>query len=122
MSETATHLPGIPRRYPAAAHLAIYGIAIILPLLIAFGLLLYYTVQSEREKLHQRMVQALDDLDNDINRDISRSITLLHTLASSPLLENEDWRGFHQQSVAALPGTSHYIVLIDPSGHQIVNS
>jgi PAS domain S-box-containing protein len=110
------------RGHTAATHLAIYGVAIILPLLIAFGLLLYHTVQSEREQLHERMVQTLDDLHNDINRDISRSITLLHTLASSPLLQKQDWAAFHQQSIAALPGTSHYIVLIDTSGHQIVNS
>jgi two-component sensor histidine kinase len=117
-----THHASTRGGYTAAAHLAIYGIAIILPLLIAFGLLLYYTVQSERAQLHARMAQTLDNLNNDINRDLARSITLLHTLASSPLLRQQDWPAFHRQSIRALPGTSYYIVLIDPSGHQIVNS
>ncbi len=86
--------------YSAAAHLIFYGLAVALPLVLALGALLLHSMANEREKLDRRIIQVLNDLSDSLDRDVDRHLTVLRTLATSPLLKNEDWPAFYQQAKA----------------------
>jgi two-component sensor histidine kinase len=67
------------------------------------------------------LLEVANGLVEDLDRDINRSIALLQTLATSPLVTGEDWAGFYQQAKAAL-GDRAYLVLLDATGRQLVNT
>jgi PAS domain S-box-containing protein len=110
-----------PRAWPAAAHLILFALIIALPLLLLLGILLFRSAALEREQLEQRIVQALGALVANVDRDIDRQMTILTTLAASPTLTSEDWPAFYEQAKASLRGKA-YLVLVDSSGRQIVNT
>src|SRR6266540_2859497 len=58
---------------------------------------------------------------NNLDRDLDRHLTILRTLATSSALESQDWRAFYDQAKAGLQGRA-YIVLVDDSGRQLVNT
>src|SRR6185312_3074075 len=107
--------------YPAIAYLALYGLAITLPLLFLLGALLLRSATLERERLEQRMLQSVDALVDDLDRDLERDVTILRTVATFQSLKDEDWAALYNQAKAALQGRA-YIVLVDSSGRQLVNT
>lgn len=107
--------------WPAAIHLALLASIIALPLLALLGVLLYRTVSAERQQVEQRLVQVAEDLVADLDRDIDRHFTILQTLISSRSLAGEDYAGFHARATLSLRDKGG-VVLIDPQGHQLVNT
>ncbi len=107
--------------YPAAAYLALYGLAVALPLLLLLGALLYRSAVQERERLEQRLLQNVDALTNDLDRDLDRDLAILCTAATFQSLKDENWPAFYTQAKAALQGRA-YLILVDASGRQLVNT
>src|SRR5438093_211362 len=113
--------PREPTSYAAFTYLLLFGLAITVPLLLLLGALLLQSASAQREQLENRVSQVLDILVNDLDRDLDRDLTILHTLATSQALANEDWRTFYDQAKAGLQGRA-YLVLIDSNGRQLVNT
>jgi PAS domain S-box-containing protein len=107
--------------YSTAAHLILYGLAVTIPLLFLLGVLLIRSASLERQQLEQRILQLLGDLTDDLDRELGNHVTLLQTLATSPAMEQNDWPAFYAHAKAALRGR-YYVVLVDRSGRQIVNT
>jgi two-component sensor histidine kinase len=107
--------------YSAALHIVFYGLVIAVPLILVLGAILAYSSRLERTQLEESLHQVVSDLVNDLDRDFSRHVTILKTLASSPLVEANDWRAFYDQSKAAVDQRT-YIVLMDMEGRQLVNT
>ncbi len=107
--------------YTALTYLSLFGLAITVPLLLLLGALLFQSVSAQRERLEHRVSQVLDALVNDIDRDLDRDITILRTLATSKALTRQDWQTFYDQAKASLQGRS-YLILVDASGRQLVNT
>jgi PAS domain S-box-containing protein len=111
----------IPRSYTAFAYLTLFGLAISLPLLALLGTLLWHSAAVEREQLQGRVLQVLDDVVDDLDRDFDRHLTILRTLATLQSLKEENWPVFYEQAKAGLQGRA-YLILIDASGRQLVNT
>ena len=109
------------RAYTARTFLLLFALAITVPLLLLFGVLLLQSASAQRAQLEARVLQALDASVNQIDREFDRDITILHTLATSRALANEDWRTFYDQAAAGLQGRA-YLVLVDADGRQLVNT
>src|SRR5437763_907311 len=109
------------RSFSAITYLTLYGLAVALPLLLLLGALLYRSAALEGQQLEQRLLQRADALANDLDRDLERDLTIVRTVATFQSLEDEDWPLFYRQAKAALQGHA-YIILIDSSGRQIVNT
>jgi PAS domain S-box-containing protein len=107
--------------YTALTYLSLFGLAITVPLLLLFGVLLIQSASAQREQLDSRVLQVLDALVNDIDRDLDRDITILQTLATSQALASEDWRTFYDQAKAGLQGRA-YLILVDSDGRQLINT
>jgi two-component sensor histidine kinase/PAS domain-containing protein len=67
------------------------------------------------------MLQSVDALVDDLDRDLERDVTILRTVATFQSLKDEDWAALYNQAKAALQGRA-YIVLVDSSGRQLVNT
>ena len=109
------------RSFATQTYLALYGLAIAIPLLVVLGAMVFRAASLEREQLERRILQVLDDLVDEIDRDIDRHVTILKTLATSQALKNQDWPAFYEQAKAGLQGRA-YLILIDANGRQVVNT
>jgi PAS domain S-box-containing protein len=109
------------RSHPAITYLALYGLAVTVPLLVLLAALLLHSASVQRAQLEDRVAQVLDTLLNDIDRDLDRDITILHTLGTSRALATADWPTFYNEAKAGLQGRA-YLVLIDTRGRQLVNT
>jgi signal transduction histidine kinase len=107
--------------YKARSYLSLFGIAITIPLLLLVGALLLQSASVQRAQLETQMLQVLDALVNEIDRDLDRDITILRTLATSRALASADWRTFYDEAKAGLQGRA-YLVLVDSTGRQLVNT
>ena len=107
--------------FPVQLLLAGFGVAVAAPLIVLLAILLLRAAATERTQLEQRLERAAEIAADSIDRDTDRRIALLQTLASSPLVTAEDWPRFYEQATAALADRA-YIVFINSSGRQIVNT
>jgi PAS domain S-box-containing protein len=108
------------RAWPAALHLALFGIIIAAPLLVLLGAMLYRSAAQEHERLERLIDQELGELVASIDRDVERRMAVLQTLAAAPSLAAQDWAAFHAQAKASLG--ANYLVLLDVEGRQLVNT
>jgi PAS domain S-box-containing protein len=109
------------RSFRTIAYLCLFGLAITIPLVLLFGALLLQSASVQRAQMESRVSQVRDALVSDIDREFDRDITILHTLATSEALADEDWPAFYKQAKAGLQGRA-YLVLIDAKGRQLVNT
>jgi hypothetical protein len=115
------HISRSSASYSALTYLSLFGLAITVPLLLLLGALLIQSASAQRAQLEDRVSQVLDALVNDFDRDLDRDITILHTLATSRALASADWPTFYNEAKAGLQGRA-YLVLVDASGRQLVNT
>jgi hypothetical protein len=73
---------------------------------------------NKTNRVSLRFVGALTD---SLDRDLDRQLTILNTLAVSSALQRQDWPVFYEEAKAALHGRN-YVILIDASGRQVVNT
>jgi two-component sensor histidine kinase len=107
--------------YSLRAYLIAFGIALLVPVTIVAWLLLAHAASLERGQYESRLIQIADDLAEDVEREIDRRLILLRALAAFPALVEEDWSTFHDQAKAAV-GDTAYVILLDTSGRQLVNT
>jgi PAS domain S-box-containing protein len=114
----------VPKRaWSLKAHLLVFGLALVLPILALAGFLLVKINNSNRAELEQRMVQVAAGLAAEIDREIQRRITVLQTLATSPALTRRDFVTFHTYAAVVLHEDKAGIFLIDPvSFQQLLNT
>src|SRR5215208_2927038 len=98
--------------YNARTLLSLFALAITVPLLVLFGVLLLQSASAQRAQLEARVLQVLNASVNDLDREFDRDVTILRTLATSQALASEDWRTFYDQAHAGLQGRA-YLVLVD---------
>jgi hypothetical protein len=107
--------------YPIRVLLLGFALAVTAPLLVLLGYLLYQSAAAERAQIEGRLQQVATNLADDIDRDIDRRIALLQTLATSPLVTEQNWPAFYRQAQAALQGRA-YLVFTDATGRQLDNT
>jgi PAS domain S-box-containing protein len=118
---TDSDRPQATGSYNARTFLSLFALAITVPLLLLFGVLLLQSASAQRAQLEARVRQVLDASVNDVDREFDRDVTILRTLATSQAFVTEDWRTFYDQAQAGLQGRA-YLVLVDASGRQLVNT
>ena len=114
--------PSLSRRaYPLWVHLALFAVAILLPLWLALGAGVWMYVDHARRSYERQTLQLARKLGTDLDRRLTALGGMLQALATSPAIDTGDFARFQQQAAAmAPPGGA--IVLRDPSGQQLVNT
>jgi two-component sensor histidine kinase len=111
----------VSRHFSLQWVLVSYGLAVSIPLVVVLGIFVFQATEFRREQLEQRLQQVANSIAENIDRDIDRNITLLTALASSPLVAKQEWAAFYDQAKAALKLPA-YVVLVDLTGRQLVNT
>ncbi len=104
------------------AHLCVFGLAIVVPVLLFSAFLLHWYSQSVRTANERRALSIARALNADVDREITAITTTLETLATSDALAIKDFRSFHIQAQEALRSRPWHVVLIDQSRRQLVNT
>jgi PAS domain S-box-containing protein len=104
------------------AHLVIFGLAIVVPVLLYSGFLLHRYTQQERLASEGRALEIARALSADIDREISAMVTTLETLATARALATGDFEAFHARARQALQPRKWNVVLIDASNQQLLNT
>lgn len=84
--------------------------------------LIYQGYWNERRTLERHLVSSVRATALLVDAVLSERQALLGGLAVSSRLQNGDLAGFREQAKAALSSTDEWIVLIDPTGQQLVNT
>ncbi|QDY99279.1 histidine kinase [Nitratireductor mangrovi] len=111
-----------PIRLSITIYLAAMAAAILVPLLLFVALLLLQLEQREHAALERRAVAAAIANSTAIERQLRDMATTLNLLSTSPELMEGDLRAFHNRTQAALAGSPWFIIAVDRSGQQLLNT
>jgi PAS domain S-box-containing protein len=103
-------------------HLAVYALALILPLLLLLGWLYTRQASLERARNQLTLIAVAQELAHDFDLELRALIALLQSLATSPALANGDLASFHAHARAARPRDSVHMVLSEANGQQLLNT
>jgi PAS domain S-box-containing protein len=104
------------------AHLVIFGLAIVVPVLIYSAFVLNRYTQSVHASNARRALETARALSADIDREITAITTTLEALATSRSLLYGDFADFYAQATEALKSRSWNAVLIGAKRQQLVNT
>ena len=104
------------------AHLVIFGLAIVVPVLAYSAFLLHRYTQSVHASNEGRAQEIARALNADLDREVTAIITTLQTLATSRPLLYRDFPDFYAQAKEALRSRSWNVVLIGANRQQLVNT
>src|SRR5215813_8469556 len=117
-------LTGLPAKgWSLRRYLLAMMLAVLLPLLAFAGALIWHDVTRQYDIQRDNTLNTVQVLSLAVDREWATLQALLRTLATSTLLDAEDWRAFYDRcgrAATSYPGT--WIVLFAPSGQQIINT
>lgn len=110
------------RDRPLWAHLAAFGLILLVPAITiaAIGISLYQDL--ERERVEQTAVNLATAVRRTIDSQIGNMVTVLNTLATSDYLDRRDYAAFHAAARHALQGTDTKVILVDRAMRQLLNT
>jgi len=116
-----------PIRYSARpqrvrTYLALFALALVLPLLAVAFFGLNRMAAIEQAQIERRVMQIAQNLRFVVDRELDRALVTLETLATSSELRTGNLNAFHDQAVLALKPAKAAIVLIDTSYRQLVDT
>lgn len=110
------------RPHRIRTYLALFALALVLPLLVVSMVALDRTATIEKAQIETSVPRIARNLAVIIDRELDRALITLETLATSSELRRGDLRGFHDQAALALKPKNAAIVLIDRSYRQLVDT
>lgn len=110
------HLSGV------RGHLAILAIITTLPLALFSVMIVGQLREGEIEALHRRAAQEAESLAQMCDRQFHDMLTTVSLLETSPELVVRDLERFDARAKAALGRSGWYILIVDETGQQLVNT
>jgi PAS domain S-box-containing protein len=104
--------------------LALLVLATTLPLGLFAGLLILMSWQQQRTMVDHQNVDTARAISVAIDKELESTINALDVLASVDVLQFRNLRAFNQLALRLMPREPgwHAVVLVDPSGHVLVNT
>jgi two-component sensor histidine kinase len=110
-------------RPPVWLALLVVGLAAATPVILYSGLVIREAHDAQRARIDEAAQQYTRRLALRLDRELSSRIDLLRGLALSPALTRDDLQAFHTYAVSAAQSFDYgWIVLIDRTGNQLVNT
>lgn len=112
-----------PRRpQPVALYLFALVLVILIPALIVALVLLNSTNDAQEEVVEALTNATVQAMGQAVDREVAGMITTLRVLSSDQSLQGGQLDEFHRRAVIALAGTGSYLIGIDASGNQLLNT
>ena len=102
--------------------LVLFALFLVGPLAMAAAGLLAWSYERERAAAELQLRETADALALVVDRQLGQAETFLKALATSTNLTSGDMRAFHAQATEAAKTMPGWVVLIDPSGQELVNT
>ncbi len=115
-------LPWLTRPRPVRTLLLLMSLALLLPVLAFAASLVGDSARRQRTQIDERLVQVATDLADTVDREFERILTLLDTIALSQRLAQRDFAAFHAEASVAVRRLRAHILLVDPTGQQLINT
>jgi two-component sensor histidine kinase len=123
LAETASAMRTfLARPRPLRTQLLILTLASALPITAFSGVLLWQLANREQSQYEERLRQTAHNLAADFDRQLVAMTAVLDTLATSVMLQREQFADFHAQAQQAILGQPLAVILVDPTGQQILNT
>src|SRR4051794_5107858 len=107
---------------PIRAHLLALAAAILLPIVLAAGGLLWRYAEDERDRYRENALELARQLAEDVDRELDGMVLALQVLATAPALQAGDLAAFDAQARAVLRYRGANVVLRDRTGQQLVST
>lgn len=123
MDRRFSALPAGPRRQSLRA--ALFGLLSVslLPLVLVAAIFLWKQWDLQRTAAIDRLQERARTLALAVDRELGAYLAVLETLAALPEIDARDWPRFRSIAVAALEAHPyHWIVLMEASGQEVVNT
>src|SRR5947208_1963652 len=117
----STHLPatGRPLRWCLLATV----LASLVPLLAFTGLIIWFNITLQYDALHRSIMDTVRTLSLLVDEEWETAQERINTLADSGYVDTGDWRAFYDLCTkAAARFPNGWIVLLAPSGQQVINT
>lgn len=102
-------------------HLALFTLALLVPILALLGFVLYRVAANERARLEREASEIAQSIAVAIDRDLTGLFAALDVLTTSANLMQENFEGFHGQITRLLESQGVATVLYDLEGQQVAN-
>jgi two-component sensor histidine kinase len=98
------------------------ALAVAIPFLLLSAGIVWQLADNERENRRDAILYSTRTLLNSVDALLSKQIAVAQTLATSPSLQNDDFRAFRDEAERARIGLSNgWIILNGEDGQQLVN-
>ncbi len=103
-------------------HLIAYAAILVLPLFVIAMTGLIWFSRSELAANEARLQRMAFDVSASVDRDVTGWLTVLETLATSELLQEDRLAAFHSRAKAALRNRDVHVLLLDTEFNQLLNT
>lgn len=111
-----------PRGWRLATLLFLFGATLIVPSIVANGLLLQRQADLQQQDIERRVEQVAADLGGDIDRDLALLEVMATVMAASPDLAAGRLGQFHVWATQILQPLGLYVLYRDLDGQQLLNT
>lgn len=98
------------------------SIILLLPVMLISGIAITNILQTGAEVSRNSLIRAASDLSSDVDREIEGLITVLQVLSTDSALLAGQFETFHARARAALAPKKAYVLLLDTSLRQVLNT
>lgn len=111
-----------PHGLPIAIYLIALVLAILIPALAVATVLINRTNDAQQEVLGALTNATVQAMGHSVDREITGMATTLRVLSTSESLRAGDLGAFHERALLALAGTGSYLIAVDESMQQVLNT
>lgn len=121
-SHDEPHEPADRAGWSVRRHLALFTVALIVPILLLLAFVLYRFADGERLRLERDASEIAQSIAVAIDRELTGLFGALDVLSTSANLSRGDFESFHRQAARILEDQDIATVLYDLDGQQLVNA
>jgi PAS domain S-box-containing protein len=107
---------------PVAAYLGLFAIALLLPILLYSTFIVNRYSALQREAYAEEAREHIRAVSQHVDRDLATLTTTLESMASYPQLRGANLADFHARARAILHPLKLNVLLVSPTGQQLLNT
>jgi two-component sensor histidine kinase len=121
-SETGSTRSAKGRSRPIAFYLVVLALVAFVPVMAFAAVLLQRNNQAQQEIVQTLVLATTEAIGQAVDQQTEGMITTLKGFSSAPIATEQDLRDLHTRGTYALAGTGNFLVLIDSSFNQLLNT
>ena len=121
-SETGSTRAARGRSRPIAFYLVVLALVAFVPVMAFAAVLLQRNNEAQQEIVQTLVLATTQAIGQAVDQQTEGMITTLKGFSSAPIATEQDLRDLHTRGTYALAGTGNFLVLIDSSFQQLLNT